>query len=206
MGSPTKFLGSVKQQIFEGKTWHPPNLLSINFFRTRKFLKHWRDPLRSFWVMWYKKLSTKLWCPPSYVWNFSIPEFFWRTDFFRHYETKKVQQRIVICPSYAKIFLKPQFFWNIEWLPHKIFRHCETKTFWRKNVTPPPNLLFMNFFPYEKTSETQKRRIRSFSVLWNKKVSTNLCCTPVPMHENDRYQNFFERQIFLALRGKKSSM
>ena len=38
---PTKFFGTVRQKIFDGKLWY--SLLCIKFFDTSKFLKHWRD-------------------------------------------------------------------------------------------------------------------------------------------------------------------
>ena len=40
-GSFTKFVGTVRQKIFDGKLWYP--LLCIKFFDTPNFLKHWRD-------------------------------------------------------------------------------------------------------------------------------------------------------------------
>ena len=40
-GSFTKFFGTVRQKIFDGKLWYP--LLRIKFFDTPNFLKHWRD-------------------------------------------------------------------------------------------------------------------------------------------------------------------
>ena len=39
--SPTEIFGTVRQKIFDGKSWYSlPPLLSINFFATGKFLKH----------------------------------------------------------------------------------------------------------------------------------------------------------------------
>ena len=40
-GSFTKLFGTVRQKIFDGKTWYP--LVSIKFFDTPNFLRHWRD-------------------------------------------------------------------------------------------------------------------------------------------------------------------
>ena len=37
-GSPPKFFGTVRQKIFDGKSWYP--LLSINFLATGKLMEH----------------------------------------------------------------------------------------------------------------------------------------------------------------------
>ena len=39
-GFPTKFLGTVRQKVFDGKSWYSNPFLSINFFTTENFLKH----------------------------------------------------------------------------------------------------------------------------------------------------------------------
>ena len=57
--SPTKFFGTVRQQIFDGKSWCPLFLLSLTFFDARNFLKHRRVPLRNFSALWDKKFSTE---------------------------------------------------------------------------------------------------------------------------------------------------
>ena len=62
--SSTKFFSTVRQKILDGKFWYfltpplpspplpPPPLpppLSIKFFDTRNFVKHWRVPYKIFW-------------------------------------------------------------------------------------------------------------------------------------------------------------
>ena len=56
-GSPTKFFGPVRQQIFDRKSWY--SLLGIKFFDTRNFLKHRRVPRRSFSALWDENFSTE---------------------------------------------------------------------------------------------------------------------------------------------------
>ena len=55
--SPTKFFGTVKQQIFYRKTYIP--LLGMSFFDNRNFLKHRRVPLRNDSVLWDKTILTE---------------------------------------------------------------------------------------------------------------------------------------------------
>ena len=64
--SPTKFFGTMRQQIFDGKSWYPPSLLSLILFDTSIFLKHRRVLPRIFSVMW-ESFDGKSWCslPPS---------------------------------------------------------------------------------------------------------------------------------------------
>ena len=101
-GYATNFFGTVRQKQFGWNKLIPPDRLSINSsFHTRKFMKHRRDALWSFSVMWNKKVSTNLCCPPpprSYAWKCSIPEFSRKTDFFKPCEAKNIQCRIVISP------------------------------------------------------------------------------------------------------------
>ena len=100
-------------QNFDGNSWYP--LLSINFFPYQKLSETQNGSLAKFvWFCEVKKNSgetVKL--PPSFAWNFSIPEFFRNTEgfsyeFYRHCETKIFQRSLVICPSYAKNFRYPQ--------------------------------------------------------------------------------------------------
>ena len=60
-GSLTNSFGTVKQR----KTTENSDIpLCIKLFDTRNFLKHWRDPLRSFSVLWDKKIFDKAMMPP----------------------------------------------------------------------------------------------------------------------------------------------
>ena len=39
-GFPAKFIGTVRQKKFDGKSWYSPPLLTINFLVAGNFLKH----------------------------------------------------------------------------------------------------------------------------------------------------------------------
>ena len=83
-----------------------PHLLSIIFFHTRKYPKHRRDPLRSFFCSCEAKNYRESHDAPSYASKFSIPEFFWTTEGFSYEvfwyrETKNFRQEIVISPSHV---------------------------------------------------------------------------------------------------------
>ena len=87
-GSFTMFFGTVRQKIFDGKSWYPPPLIH-KVFRYRKFLKHSREgfPCEIFRHCETKKFSTEnratpsLPPPPYSNINFFATgiEFFWKT-------------------------------------------------------------------------------------------------------------------------------
>ena len=91
----------------ENRDTPPPPLIHKIFFLTRNFLKYRMVPWRSFSVLWDKKNFDKtVKLPPSFAWNFSIPEFFRKTEgfsyeFYWHCERKIFQRSLVISPSYA---------------------------------------------------------------------------------------------------------
>ena len=83
--------------------------------------------------------------------------------------------------------------------PLRNFRHCETKNFQRKVLTPPPPPLIHKLFGYRKFSETQHRRVplRNFSAVWGKKFWPENRDTPSPpplIHKFFRYQKFCETE------------
>ena len=55
-GSPTNFLGFVRQKFWQKIVIQNPLLLSKIFFDTRSVLNHRRVPPRNFWTLWDKKL------------------------------------------------------------------------------------------------------------------------------------------------------
>ena len=71
-GSFTKFFGTLRQKIFDGNLWYP--LLSINFFDTPTFLKHWRDAHEIFRHCETKNFRRKNVIPPSMHKFFRYPE------------------------------------------------------------------------------------------------------------------------------------
>ena len=69
----------------------------------------------------------------------------------------------MIPPIKHKIFRYPKISETLK-DAHEIFRHCETKNFWRKLVIPP---IMHKIFRYRKFSETLKRCPWTFSALWD---------------------------------------
>ena len=76
--STTKFFGTVRQKVFDGKSWYSPPPLIHKLFRYRKFseTQHRRLPVRNFSALWDKKISTENLdtTPPSLIQTFSAPE------------------------------------------------------------------------------------------------------------------------------------
>ena len=140
--SPMKYFGTVRQKLFDGKSWYLPPLLSIKIFSLPEIFRNteW-FPGEVFSVLWDKKIFGKtVKVPPSFAWKFSIPEFFRNTEvfsyeFYRHCETKIFQRSFVISPSYAL----HEIFWNTELFPNEIFRYCVTKVFDGETWYPPPS-------------------------------------------------------------------
>ena len=101
---PLRNFSALRQKIFDRIVISP--LLSINFIRYRKISGKQKGSFTKVFGPVRRKISTKPWCPPSYAWEFSIPEFFRNTEGFpyeiyRHCETKIFQRSLVISPSYA---------------------------------------------------------------------------------------------------------
>ena len=72
-GSPTKFIGTVRQKTFDGKTWYP--LVCIKFFDTPNFLKLWRYAHEIFQHCETKNFRRKNVIPPSMPKVFRYPKF-----------------------------------------------------------------------------------------------------------------------------------
>ena len=98
--------GPVRQKIFDGKWWYPPQLLFIKISDTGIFAKNRRALFRSFSALWDKKISTESRdIPSSYPLKFSITESSLYTEVFpielyRYCETKNFQRKIMVSPSY----------------------------------------------------------------------------------------------------------
>ena len=70
-----EIFGTVRQKIFDGKSWHSTLAFIINFFDTRSFLKHRWFPYKSFSLLWDNKfLNGKSWHTPIMHKYFSIPQ------------------------------------------------------------------------------------------------------------------------------------
>ena len=106
--SPTNFFGTVRQKIFDRKSWNspppPPPLLSVNFFATGRFLKH----------------STE---------GFTY-------QIHRHCETKNFRRKNVIPPSMHKIFRYPKFSETFRACPRNFLALWDQKFSTEKRDTP----------------------------------------------------------------------
>ena len=114
-------ISAQSDKNFDRKSWYPP-LLSIKYFTLPEIF--WNTewfPGEVFSVLWDKKFSIfdkSVELPPSFAWNFSIPELFRNTEgffyeFYRYCET---------------------FFRNTEGFSYEFYRYCETKIFQRSLV------------------------------------------------------------------------
>ena len=140
--SPTKFFGTVRQNIFSGKLWY---YYAKKFFDTPNFLKHWRDAHEIFWHCETKNFRLKIVILPR---PFPPP------------------------PLLSIIFFDARFFLihRSERFPNEIFEHCETDIFWRKIVILPPPLppLIHNFFSIPQIFLNKEGfPYEVFSVLWD---------------------------------------
>ena len=108
-GMPRKFFGTVRPEIFGGKTWYPQ--ICIKFFATPNFLKHSREAREIFWHCEAQIFRRKT-CS-FHPQNFSKPETFSKTVglpyvIFRHCETYKFRLKIVIWPLLSIYFFRYQ--------------------------------------------------------------------------------------------------
>ena len=197
MGSFTKFFGTVRQKIFYRKSWYSP--LRHKVFRYPKFSEtQTGSSTKFFGTVRPKIFDGKTWYPP-----FSSIKLFETKNFLKNSRIPlrnfSVRQKISTkpwCPppSYSWKFSTKKIFWNTKVLSNEIFWYCETKTFRRKIVIPPPLLSIKIFSLPEIFWNTEWFPDEVFSVLWDKKISTKPWSFPPPLLENFRYENSFETQ------------
>ena len=208
-----KFFDTVRQKIFDGKSWYslPPLIHKLFRYRTFSETQIRRVPLRNFSALWDKKLLTK---------NRDTPPSPLIHKFFRY-------QKICETPkgSPTKIFgtVREQIFYRKSWYSphrHKVFRYPKLMKHWRVPLQkfsalwgkkfstedldtptphpthPPPHPLIHKLFRYQKFSETQIRRVplRNFSALWDKKTfDKESWYSPSPLiHKIFRHQKLCE--------------
>ena len=144
---PTKFFGTVRQKIFDGKLWYP--LLCIKFFDTPNFLKHWRDAHEIFRHCETKNFRRKIVIPPIMHKIFRYPKVS---------ETLKGGPRNFSGKqkgSFTKLFVSVQWDKNFD------------GKYW---YSPPP---LIQTFSVPEISETLKGSpLRKFLAQWDKKLPT----------------------------------
>ena len=158
------FFGTVRQKIFDGKTWYP--LVCINFIDTPNFLKHWRDAYESFRHCETLKFWLKIVICPLLSINFfdtrKIPE---NTrvplqNFSLRFCETKIFDKTVMPPCYAWKFSK-KIFWNTKFVLQWKSSLQWDKSFDGKLWYPPP-LSINNFSPPEIFSETHNGSLAKF--------------------------------------------
>ena len=192
-GSPTKFIGTVRQKTFDGKTWYP--LVCIKFFDTPNFLKLWRYAHEIFQHCETKNFRRKNVIPPSMHKVFRYPKFS---------ETFKGCPRIFLAlwdkkfstekrdtPFFIHIFFETKNFLKNSRISLRKFSALWDIKFSTGNRDMPP--LIHKFFSipenFRKTEGFLYKAFRFGPV--RQKVPTKPWCPP-PMHENFRWKNFSE--------------
>ena len=184
-GSFTKISALKRQTIFHGKFWYfltPPSPLSINFFATRNFVKHRRVSLRSFSIQWDNKFfCRKTWYSPLSHKIFRFSQLSETrngssTNWFGTLRQNNFDRKSWYPPPILWLtFFNTRNFLKHRRVPVRIFRHSETNVFHRKSryflPTLPP-LVSKNFFDTRNFVKHRRVPLRSFSVLWDKKFST----------------------------------
>ena len=140
--SPTKYFVSERKKVSkEYRDTNPPLSYPYIFFHRKKLVKHRKDPLRSFTVLWDRKFSTKPWSPPLVCMKTFRVRSYWSTEAFIYKFFGNVRQWIFNGEKWYTLLMRKRFdtrvFRNIEWLNHEIFRRSETKDFGQKIVISP---------------------------------------------------------------------
>ena len=133
----TKVFSNEMFRYSRTKTSRPtliPPLLSIKYFSLPAVFGSTESFSGEFFsVLWEKQNFDRTVKPPlSFAWNFSIPEFFRNTETYRHWDTKKIRQKILILPPSPLLpinFFVTRKFLEQRRVPQEVFRYCETTTF-----------------------------------------------------------------------------
>ena len=145
-GCPTKFLGTVRQENFNGKSWRPLPPTHPNFFDTRNYWKNKMFPYGTFGTVKQQIFEGDLDTPPSLLsLNFFATRYFLKhsrerflNELFRYCETEKSTEKRDITLLSIKFF-NTRYQWHPRWFTYKNFRNRETKNFWRKILILPPS-------------------------------------------------------------------
>ena len=134
----------MRQRMFDGKTWYPHPLLSLNFFQTRNFrnTKWFRDEV--FRHRETKKNDGKTWWPSIMHENFPNPKFLENhkgspTMFFGTVRMKIFDWKSSYPPLLSMKFFHDRNFLRLKEVPHKDFHYCDTENFRKKKIVITPN-------------------------------------------------------------------
>ena len=150
-----EFFGTVRQKIFDRKSWYsPPLILKLFGHRKADETQHRRVPLWNSSALSEKKILTENRdtpsllppAPPSHPWTFSIPEIGETLGGSPQKFFGTVRQKIFDGKSWYSPFLSINFLatgslmkHSTEVFPYGILRHCQTKNFWQSFVILPPS-------------------------------------------------------------------
>ena len=146
----TKFFGTVRPKIFNGKTWYP--LVWIKFFDTPNFLKHWRDAHEFFWHCETKNFRWKNVIPPlSSIKLFETRNFLKNSrsplrNFSALWDIKISTESRDMPPLIHNSFSIPEILWKTEGFLYKDFRFGPVRQkIFDKAVIPPPPFIHKTF-------------------------------------------------------------
>ena len=186
--------GKIRQcepKIFQRKFVIPPNIHKM--FRYLKLSETLKGcPKKFFGRMRSKNFAGKR-DSLFYTWNFSIPQLIWNierkpTKNFGTVRQKKIQLKNAISLTMQNFFRYPQIIWIIEGMPTKVFGNVRQK-FSDGNLLYP--LLSIKFFDTSNYLEHWRDAPRSFSVLWDPKISPENAIAFI-IHETFRYPKFLK--------------
>ena len=156
---PANIFGTVRQKIFDGKTWYP--LVCINFFDTLIFLKHLRDAREIFWH-WDQKFSAEKRDTPFFIHIFFETKNFLKISrislrkFSALWDIKISTGNRDMPPLIHKFFSIPENFRKTEGFLYKAFRFGPVRQkVPTKPWCPPPmheNFRWKNFSEAPKCS------------------------------------------------------
>ena len=195
---PTKFFGTVRQKIFDGKLWYP--LLYIKFFDTPNFLKHWRDAHEIFRHYETKNFLRKNVMPP-----FSSIKLFETENFLKNsriplrkfsalWHIKISTENRDMPPLIHKFFSIPENFRKTEGFLYKSFRFGPVKQkVPTKPWCPPPSYAWkFSIKEFFWNTRVFSNEIFRYS---ETKTSTENCDTPPPL-----MQTFSIPEIFATVK------
>ena len=117
---------------------------------------------------WYSSLNPNIFRYPKLVFFGTVRQKF----------SAENRDKPILCIN----FFETPIQWNTEGFPYENFRHCETKKIDGKSwySLPPPTLLSLKFFDTSNFTKYRRVPLRSFSVLWDNKFSTESRDAPPP--------------------------
>ena len=186
----------MRQRMFDGKTWYPHTLLSLNFFQTRNFrnTKWFRDEV--FRHHETKKSDGRTRWPSIMHKIFPNPNFLETkngspTMFFGTVRLKIFDWKSWYPPLLSMSFFQKRNFLRLKEVPHKDFRYCDTEYFLSDNRDNPQ--LIIQFFSTPNFPNQKRAPPRCFSALWDWKFRWKIVISPI-IHKNFRKPKFSETQ------------